>query len=129
MSHETTHHEMHDDHSSAGHSEGHSGSHVVPLSLLFGVFVLLMLLTLVTVAVTKLDFGYQMNLVVAMAIALVKAVFVGLYFMHLRWDAPLNGFILFASLLFVTLFITISLVDTGQYASTQEAAAIRSATP
>ncbi|MEO1236539.1 MAG: cytochrome C oxidase subunit IV family protein [Planctomycetota bacterium] len=112
----------HDDHGSHGH-------HVVPLSLLFGIFMVLMFLTVVTVAVTRLDFGYEMNLIVAMAIALVKAVFVGLYFMHLRWDAPLNGFILVVSLLFVTLFITFSLIDTAQYAPAQEAAAIRTVAP
>ncbi|MEM1028583.1 MAG: cytochrome C oxidase subunit IV family protein [Planctomycetota bacterium] len=117
--HDTAHDEEHDDHA----------HHAVPLPLLFGVFMILMFLTIVTVGVTVFDFGYTMNLVVAMAIALVKAAFVGLYFMHLRWDAPLNGFILVASLLFVTLFITIALMDTGQYATLQEAAALRNSAP
>ena len=112
----------------AEHHDDH-GHHVVPLRLLFGVFLILMFLTFLTVAVTKFDFGYELNLVVAMAIALVKAVFVGLYFMHLRWDAPLNGFILVTSLLFVTLFIAFTLIDTGQYATFQEAAAIRGSAP
>lgn len=124
IEHETTHQETHDD-----HAEGHGHGHAVPFSLLVGVFAILMFLTFVTVAITTFDFGYQMNLVVAMGIALVKAAFVGLYFMHLRWDAPLNGFILVASLLFVTLFITITLMDSGQYATFQEAAAVRNATP
>ena len=120
MSHATTHNETHDDH--GGH---HSTPHAVPLWLLWVVFGILMILTFLTVAITNVDFGYNMNLFVAMAIALVKAAFVGLYFMHLRWDAPLNGFILVVALLFVTLFITFSLVDTGQYAETQNQAAIR----
>ncbi|MEM9420259.1 MAG: cytochrome C oxidase subunit IV family protein [Planctomycetota bacterium] len=114
--------EHHDDHGEHAH-------HVVPLSLLFGIFMLLMFLTFITVGVTKFDFGYELNLVVAMAIALVKAVLVGLYFMHLRWDAPLNAFILVVSLLFVTLFIAFTLIDTGQYATFQEAAAIRGSAP
>ena len=109
------------------HAEEHHGPHAVPLWLLTLIFGALLVLTFLTVGVTYVDFGYNMNLLVAMAIALVKAALVGLYFMHLRWDAPLNGFILVASLLFVTLFITISLVDTGQYAPTQEQAAIRQA--
>jgi cytochrome c oxidase subunit 4 len=134
--HETTHHETHDDHTAVGataaaheHDADHSGghAHAVPLPLLTAVFLILMFLTLVTVGITYFDFGYTMNLVVAMAIAMVKAAFVGLYFMHLRWDAPLNGFILAVSLLFVTLFITFSLIDTGQYAPTMEEAAIRQA--
>ena len=115
MSHEPTHHENHDLHA----------AHAVPLWLLGLIFGVLMVLTLVTVGVTEFDLGYNGNLMLAMVIALVKAALVGLYFMHLRWDAPLNGFILVASLLFVTLFITFSLLDTGQYAPTQEAAAQR----
>lgn len=103
------------------HHEEHA-PHAVPLWLLTAVFGILMFLTLLTVAVTKVDFGYNINLTVAMVIALIKAAFVGLYFMHLRWDAPLNGFILVASLLFVTLFITFSLMDTGQNLPRLEAA-------
>ncbi|MEM1107717.1 MAG: cytochrome C oxidase subunit IV family protein [Planctomycetota bacterium] len=124
---ETAHpeHDTHHDDDHHGHSGGDHAHHVVPLGFLFSIFLVLMFLTFITVAVTKLDFGYEMNLVVAMAIALVKAAVVGLYFMHLRWDAPLNGIILVVSLLFVTLFITFSLMDTGQYAGYQEAAALR----
>ncbi len=118
MSHATTHNETSDDH--GGHHP-----HAVPLWLLAVVFGILMVLTFLTVAITNFDFGYNMNLMVAMGIALVKAAFVGLYFMHLRWDAPLNGFILVVSLLFVTLFITFLLMDSGQYATYQEAASIR----
>ncbi|MEL7088317.1 MAG: cytochrome C oxidase subunit IV family protein, partial [Planctomycetota bacterium] len=99
--------------------------HVVPLWFLTAIFGVLMALTLLTWAVTLVDFGYEINLLVAMGIALVKAAFVGLYFMHLRWDAPLNGFILTISLLFVTLFITFSLLDTGQTLDRAEAQAIR----
>jgi cytochrome c oxidase subunit 4 len=117
MSHQLTHNETHDD------VDGHAhGPHVVSLQLLTFIFVALLILTAITVYITVFDFGYTMNLVVAMAVALVKALLVGLYFMHLRWDAPLNGFILVASLLFVTLFITFSLMDTGAYQYTQEAA-------
>lgn len=108
------------------HHEEHA-PHAVPLGLLAGVFGILLILTLLTWAVTLVDFGYEINLTVAMVIALVKAAFVGLYFMHLRWDAPLNGFILVVSLLFVTLFITFTLIDTDQYADTREAAAVRPA--
>lgn len=111
------------------HTHDEHAPHAVPLGFLALIFGVLMVLTFVTVGVTSFDFGYSMNLVVAMAIALVKAVLVGLYFMHLRWDAPINGFILVASLLFVTLFISFLLLDTGAYAPTLEAAALRGATP
>ena len=121
MSHQTTHSEHHQaDH---GHDDAHH-PHAVPLGLLIGVFAVLLFFTFITVAVTEFDFGYRMNLLVAMVVALIKAVLVGLYFMHLRWDAPLNGFILVASLLFVTLFIVATLTDSEAYQPTQEAAAM-----
>ena len=83
--------------------------------LLYAVFFLLLILTAVTVGVTAWDFGYNLNLIVAMLIATVKAAVVGLWFMHLRWDPPIFGFVLIASLGFVTLFIVFTLLDTGEY--------------
>ncbi len=88
--------------------------HGPSLLLLFGIFLVLMLLTVATVGVTRYDFGYEMNLVVALVIAFVKATLVGIYFMHLRWDPPIFAYVLVASLLFVTLFIIFSLLDTAE---------------
>ncbi|MEO0963731.1 MAG: cytochrome C oxidase subunit IV family protein [Planctomycetota bacterium] len=90
--------------------------HVVPMSLLVGVLVLLLALTWITVAVTWIDLDAMfnvpnLNVVVALGVALVKAAFVGFYFMHLRWDAPFNGLILVASLAFVVLFISWTILD------------------
>jgi cytochrome c oxidase subunit 4 len=89
--------------------------HVVPPWLLLGVFVVLLVLTFVTVAVTWVDFGRTANVWIALAIAAVKAALVALYFMHLRWDSPFNGLILAASLFFVALFIGITVLDTKEY--------------
>ena len=108
--------QLHDDHS----HDGHVG-HVVPIWLLAGVLGILLFLTVVTVAVTKVDLGYTYNLAIALAIAVVKAGFVALYFMHLRWDSPFNALAFVASLVFLTLFIGITLMDTDQYAPTIEA--------
>lgn len=97
------------------HDDHHEHEHHGPsLLLLFVIFLVLMFLTLVTVGVTVFDFGYQLNLVVAMAIALVKAALVGMFFMHLRWDPPIFSYTLVASLLFVTLFIVFSMIDTTE---------------
>ncbi len=114
-----------DDH---GHDDHGAHEHHGP-SLLFlaVIFVVLMFLTLVTVGVTVFDFGYQLNLVVALVIAFVKATLVGLYFMHLRWDPPIFGFTLAASLGFVTLFIVFSLIDTSEVLPDVEARAVQTA--
>ncbi len=99
----------------------HDHPHVMPLWVLFGVFALLMVFTVLTVAATWIDLG-SLNIVLALAIAFVKAIFVCLYFMHLRYDHPFNGFVLIASLLFVVLFIGIAMLDSKGYRPNIEAA-------
>ena len=89
--------------------------HVTPVDLMLKVWGALVVLTVVTVAATWVDFG-SMNLIVAMAIATVKALLVALYFMHLRWDRPLNGVVFIAAIVFVAIFISIAMMDTLQYA-------------
>jgi cytochrome c oxidase subunit 4 len=101
---EATH--THDEHSEAGH--------VVPLPLLAGVLAALLFLTFITVAVTWVDLG-ALNVWVALLIAAIKAGIVALYFMHLRWDSLFNGIILICALLFVAIFIGITIIDTTTY--------------
>src|SRR5512134_1495267 len=88
--------------------------HVVPLKVLFAVLATLLVLTYVTVAVTYFEFG-SLNLWIALAIATVKASLVLLYFMHLRYDKPLNGIVLIVALAVVALFVALALTDTEQY--------------
>jgi cytochrome c oxidase subunit 4 len=57
----------------------------------------------------------EMGIIMALFVASVKATFVGLYFMHLRWDRPFIGFIFVSSMLFVVLFIGVALTDTMEY--------------
>jgi cytochrome c oxidase subunit 4 len=70
----------------------------------------LLVLTGATVAVAHVDLG-NMNLYLALAIATVKAALVVLFFMHLLWDRPFNSMIFIGCLLFVSLFIGITLTD------------------
>lgn len=88
--------------------------HVVPLSVLLATLAALILLTGVTVAATWFDLG-NFNLWIAMAIATIKASLVILYFMHLRYDRPVNGLVLISALLFVAIFIGVALMDTKAY--------------
>jgi cytochrome c oxidase subunit IV len=92
---------------------GHEGGHVVPLKVLAGVFAGLVVMTVVTVGVSRFDFG-EWNLVVALAIAVVKASLVVLVFMHLLWDRPFNAIVFVGCLIFVGLFIGLTLLDTMQ---------------
>jgi len=88
--------------------------HVVPLKILFGVLGALLALTFVTVAITWVPLG-EFNLIAALAIALVKASLVALYFMHLRWDRPFNAVILLSALALVMLFVGLALLDSQAY--------------
>ena len=89
--------------------------HVMPMKVLLAVWVALLCLTVITVAVTKVDLG-NFNLWIAMAIATVKASLVVLYFMHMRYDRPMNAIVFVAALLFVAIFVSIALLDTRAYA-------------
>ncbi len=103
----------------ADHSAGHAGHvdalghHVSSPATLLGVFAALMILT----ALTVLVYYTKTGIVVSMGIAAIKATLVGLYFMHLRYDRPFNGFVFASSLFFVALFIGFALMDRGQYQS------------
>jgi len=98
----------------AGH--GHNVGHVVPLRLLVGVLAALLVLTFITVAITWVDLG-SLNLIAALAIALVKASLVLLYFMHLRWDRPFNAVVIISSLVLVMLFVALCMLDSYHYAA------------
>jgi len=91
-------------------------SHAVPLRILAAVWGTLMILTWVTVSATNFDLG-NLNIALALGIAVVKSSYVALYFMHLRYDRPFNAIILICALSFVALFIGLALLDTTQYHS------------
>lgn len=74
----------HDDH----HSEL---GHIVDVKVYLKVFLALLVLTVITIAIAQVDFGNQnLNLVIAMLIASVKAGFVALFFMHLKYENPIT---------------------------------------
>jgi len=111
--------------------EHHGVGHVVPLKILVGVFVSLVALTILTVSASYVDFG-EFNLVVALAIAVLKASLVVLFFMHLRWDRPFNAIVFVGCLIFVGVFIGFTLIDTTQYhhsVSTDQAPGMKNHTP
>lgn len=100
--------------SQSSESSHHGLGHAVPKRVLIGVWFALVVFTVLTVAVTHIDLG-RLNIWLAMGIATLKASLVGLYFMHLRYDNPINGLILIIALSFVALFIIGTITDTGAY--------------
>jgi|SRR5580698_9150575 cytochrome c oxidase subunit 4 len=90
------------------------GIHVVPPKLLLGVYGALLVFTFITVAVSRIDLG-DLNIWVALAVAVIKGSLVALYFMHLRWDSPFNAIALMAAFFFVALFIGMAMLDSHSY--------------
>ncbi|HMJ10513.1 MAG TPA: cytochrome C oxidase subunit IV family protein [Polyangiaceae bacterium] len=97
------------------YDEHHGLAHTTPVSLLVVVLAALLVLTIITVGVTKVDLGSQGNLVIAMVIATIKAALVVMYFMHLRWDRKVHLVIFLGSVLFVILFLSMTITDRGEY--------------
>jgi cytochrome c oxidase subunit 4 len=102
-------------HDTIEHAEpGAVHPHIVPPRVLLGVYGVLIVLTVATVAITSVNLG-PLNIWAALGIAVAKAAFVVLYFMHLRYDKPFNAVVLISALLFVAVFIGIAMMDTGEY--------------
>ena len=99
--------------------------HPVSTKLLFGVFFGLIALTIITVATSALGSALGMPpafaFPLAMVIATMKAFLVCAFFMHMWWDKSFNVLAFLSSLIFVTLFIGMTMMDTGEYQPTIEA--------
>jgi cytochrome c oxidase subunit 4 len=97
-------------------SHAHAHAHIdkKEAGIYVGVLVALLILTVVTVGASYINFGTPaVNVVVALGIASMKGTLVALYFMHLRHDSPVNAFIFVVTLLFLALFLTMCVIDTG----------------
>jgi cytochrome c oxidase subunit 4 len=105
--------DQHDDH----HDDDHGISHVASIKVLIGTGGTLLFLTIVTVLATKVDFGANINLAIAMAIAVLKASLVILFFMHLKYDKLFHSVVFISAILAAALFVGFTLMDTGQYQS------------
>ena len=103
--------------------DGFAASHHVssPQQLL-GIFAALLALTGLTVGAAQYSFG-DLDVWVALGIAGVKAFLVAAYFMHLRYDKPLNALLLVFSIVVVVLFLGVTLSDIIQLVPEVEAAA------
>jgi cytochrome c oxidase subunit 4 len=97
------------------HAHGHGLAHTMPVWMLVAVLGALMGLTVLTVSVTSFDLGSEGNLVVAMVIATIKAALVVTFFMHLLWDKKFHLILFLTAVLFVVLFLSMSITDRGEY--------------
>ena len=93
--------------------------HIVPLSHYFMVAGALFVLTVITVAVSYVNWG-TWNLLVAMAVAAFKGSLVAMVFMHLWYDRKLYFVIFVGSIVFLAIFILFTMADTMERGTVNE---------
>lgn len=84
--------------------------HVSSPQLFRNVLIALLVLTALTVGASRIHFG-SANMLIAMAIACVKASLVIAFFMHLRWDTGINKIVFLSAFLFLSLLFIFTLGD------------------
>jgi cytochrome c oxidase subunit 4 len=78
--------------------------------LYFTVFAALLVLTIVTVFVARINLG-PFNVVVALSVAFVKALLVVLYFMHLRYGPRLTWIVAAGGLYWLGILLVLTMSD------------------
>lgn len=84
--------------------------HISSPAMFLSVLIALLFLTFITVAVAQFDFG-SANMLIAMAIASIKASLVIAFFMHLKYDTAINKLVFLSSFLFLSLLFIFTLGD------------------
>src|ERR1700730_15316332 len=85
--------------------------HIVYPRVYIAIFLVLMVGTGLTVWAAFQDFPGPLNAVVALTIAVVKATFVVLYFMHVRYSSRLIWLIIAAALFWLAILFALTISD------------------
>lgn len=85
--------------------------HIVPVRIYVTIFLVLLVGTALTVLAAFQDFPWQLNTIVAMTIAITKATFVVLYFMHVRYSARLVWVIVASALFWLVIMFALTFSD------------------
>jgi cytochrome c oxidase subunit 4 len=85
--------------------------HIVYPRVYIGIFLILMVGTVLTVAAAYEDFPGPLNAVVALTIATIKATFVVLYFMHVRYSGRLVWLVIAAALFWLGIMFALTISD------------------
>ncbi len=89
----------------------HDEAHVMSTRMYYGIWITLMVLTVVTAAVSFIDLG-PFNTIVALSIATFKAILVVLFFMHVKYASEkLTKLVIISALFFLVLLLSLSMID------------------
>jgi cytochrome c oxidase subunit 4 len=83
---------------------------VAPVRTYVAVFLVLITLTITTVAVSKIDMG-EFNFIIAITIAVIKAVLVILFFMHVKDSSAMTKVIVGAGFFWMAILLVFVLSD------------------
>lgn len=84
--------------------------HIVSKKIYYAIFATLMVMTAVTVAVAFVDLG-PFNAIVALSIAVFKAMLVVLYFMHVRYSSRLTWVFVASGFFWLGIMVALTLSD------------------
>jgi cytochrome c oxidase subunit 4 len=87
--------------------------HIVSRSVYFVIFGALLVGTILTVVMAKVDLGSNFNTIVALTIAVVKATLVVLYFMHVRYSSRLTWVIVASGIFWLGILFVLTASDYG----------------
>jgi cytochrome c oxidase subunit IV len=83
---------------------------IVPKRVYFTIFFLLLFFTGVTVWVAKINLE-EYNVVVALAVAVTKALLVALWFMHIKYSKRLTQIVVASGLFWLVIMVALTLFD------------------
>jgi len=93
-----------------GNSDDVHAHHIIPLASYVKVLSVLLVLTVLTVAASRFDFG-AFNTIINLGIASVKASLVLAIFMHLKYDNKLYLVMILTSIFFLIVMYFFSVLD------------------
>ena len=85
--------------------------HIVPARIYVTIFLVLLVGTALTVLAAFQDFPGPLNTIVALTIAVTKATFVVLYFMHVRYSVRLVWVIVASALFWMAIMFALTFSD------------------
>jgi cytochrome c oxidase subunit 4 len=87
--------------------------HILSAKLYYGIWITLLVLTVVTAGVATIDLG-PFNTIVALVIATFKALLVILFFMHVKYASEkLTKMVIISSIFWLLILLLLSLADYG----------------
>ena len=85
--------------------------HIVPVRVYLAIFLALLVGTTLTVVAAFRDFPWQLNTIIALTIASIKATLVVLYFMHVRYSGRLVWVIIISALFWLGILFALTFSD------------------